>query len=65
MNESISQAAQITSFSEIITGTTDGKNSQPTIYDFLGHRALNFFKSTTFSVPGPAETFVVEGEKYF
>ena len=65
MNESISQAAQITSFSEIITVTTDGKNAQPTIYDFLGHRALNFFKSTTFSVPGPAETFVVEDEKYF
>lgn len=66
-NASVSQTAKISEFSEIISSATinDDNSIRPTLYDFLGHRALDFFKSNTFSVPGPAETFVVDSPTYF
>ncbi|MBI3134915.1 MAG: hypothetical protein HYZ14_09610 [Bacteroidetes bacterium] len=65
MNHEISQAAPISDYSEIASYTTESNEIRPTLFDFLAHRALDFFKSNTFSVPGPAETFVIEDERYF
>ncbi len=64
-NSGISQTAPIDSFDEIIINTADTKDYRPTLYDFLAHRAIDFFASNTFNVPGPAETFVVNQPEYF
>jgi len=65
MNREISQTRLISEFSEIASYTFESNEIRPTLFDFLGHRALDFFKSTIFSVPGPAETYVIEDENYF
>lgn len=67
LNASLSQEASIRDFSEIVSSAspTDYVSIRPTLFDFLGHRALNFFKSNTFSLPGPAETFVIDSPTYF
>lgn len=64
-NESHSQGKKISEFEEIISPGNEDGTIRPTLYDFLGHRALDFFKSTTFSLPGPAETFVIEEPAFF
>lgn len=64
-NPKISQSAKIESFNEIISPGSDNNSIRPTLYDFLGHRALDFFKTSTFEVPGPAETFTLDDEEYF
>lgn len=66
-NASLSQGADISDFSEIVSSATKNDNNtiRPTLYDFLGHRALDFFKSNTFALPGPAETFVIDSPTYF
>ena len=65
MNRELSQAAAINDYSEIASYTSESNEIRPTLFDFLAHRALDFFKNNTFSVPGPAETFVIEDEAYF
>lgn len=67
MNAEKSKAEKIEDFSEIAsyTETLSTQAMRPTLFDFLGHRALDFFKYNTFNVPGSAETFVIDNKKYF
>ena len=65
MNKEISQTRMIYEFSQIADYTSESNELRPTLFDFLGHRALDFLKSNSFAVPGPAETSVIEDEKYF
>lgn len=64
-NEPLSQSKPIAEFSEIIALGYENEGIRPTLYDFLGHRALDFFKSNTFALAGPAETFVLDDPAYF
>ncbi len=64
-NAGISQNKPIDKFDEIIINTDDTKDYRPTLYDFLAHRAIDFFKSNSFNVPGPAKTFIVNHPDYF
>ncbi|MBA3663162.1 MAG: hypothetical protein H0W61_03005 [Bacteroidetes bacterium] len=45
-------------------GSEEGRKWRPTLYDFLAHRALNFFKSTEIDVARPAHRFTVNEDVY-
>ncbi len=45
-------------------GTSECRQWRPTLYDFLAHRALNFFMSTEVDVSRPAARFTVNSEDY-
>ncbi|MGV6860735.1 MAG: alpha-2-macroglobulin family protein [Putridiphycobacter sp.] len=64
-NESFSQNANLNQFDDIIIRTDDTKAYRPTLYDFLVHRAIDFFATNSFNVPGPAETFTLNKKDYF
>jgi len=38
---------------------------RPTLYDFLAHRALNFYQNTELSLPSSEEPFVITDNNYF
>lgn len=65
MNAQYSQNSPITDYSAIASYTDYTTDLRPTLFDFLGHRALDFFKSYTFALQGPAETFVIDDPIYF
>lgn len=68
--ESISQATELKAtklelYDEIITkGTQQTRAWRPTLYDFLAHRALDFFKSSEADVSKAAQQFVVNDDGY-
>ena len=45
-------------------GTKECRNWRPTLYDFLGHRALTFFMNTEPDVSRPANRFTVNKEEF-
>jgi len=59
------QHSSILDFEEILSSTKEDQEQRPTLYDFLAHRALNFFKNTESSLTRPAEQFTLKGTKYF
>ncbi len=65
-NAEISKAEWIKDYSDIASYTENKETGamRPTLFDFLAHRALDFFKSNSFNVPGPAETYVIEDERF-
>lgn len=65
INDNLLQSYLIADYSTIISTWDLANDIRPTLYDFLGHRALDFFKSNTFPLPGPAETFTLDQEAYF
>ncbi|MCG8574002.1 MAG: MG2 domain-containing protein [Flavobacteriales bacterium] len=64
-NANISKTAEISDFSDIASYSNQSNDLRPTLFDFLAHRALDFYKSNTFYIQGPAETFVMEEAHYF
>ncbi|HEX7415488.1 MAG TPA: hypothetical protein VF411_15715, partial [Bacteroidia bacterium] len=48
----------------IAGGTLDSRKLRPTLYDFLVHRAINFFKNSEAGVTRPAETFSINNPLY-
>lgn len=65
MNAPNSQKAPIEDFSTIIKYSDETTNIRPTLYDFLGHRALDFFKNNSFDIAGPAVTFGIADKAFF
>jgi uncharacterized protein YfaS (alpha-2-macroglobulin family) len=52
-------------YDDIITkGTTDCRQWRPTLYDFLGHRALAFFMNSEPDVSRPSVQFTVNKEEF-
>jgi hypothetical protein len=64
-NSTISQNEKIDAFENIISGFNDTEDFRPTLFDFLGHRAITFFSANSFNVPGPAETYTIHHKDYF
>ncbi|MGB1103540.1 MAG: alpha-2-macroglobulin family protein [Crocinitomicaceae bacterium] len=65
LNAELTQSKSITDFKTILHNADHKLAMRPTLYDFLGHRALDFFKSNRFDVPGPAKQFAVDDERFF
>ena len=53
-------------FDEIISkdDTSDTRKFRPTLYDFLAHRALDFYSNTESGLTAPAEKFNVDRPEY-
>lgn len=64
-NKDSLQHTTITDFKEILVSYDESGNQRPTLYDFLAHRALNFFENTESSLVRPEDKFVVKGGSYF
>jgi uncharacterized protein YfaS (alpha-2-macroglobulin family) len=43
----------------------DGRNYRPTVYDFLAHRAIDFFAGQEHELTKPADTFILNKKEYF
>ncbi len=52
-------------YDEVLDKQSDSKKYRPTLYDFLAHRALNFYKNTEPEVTKPAYHFEINSEDYF
>lgn len=52
-------------YNDILTpGTAEGREWRPTLYDFLAHRALDFFMNSEIDVTHPANRFTVNDDVY-
>jgi uncharacterized protein YfaS (alpha-2-macroglobulin family) len=45
-------------------GSDEGRSRRPTVYDFLAHRALDFFKNTESDLVRPAQQFELDQPTY-
>ena len=52
-------------YSEMIIEGSDSKEFRPTLYDFLAHKALVFFRITELSLSKPADHFQLKESFYF
>lgn len=67
MNDEQSKNSMMNDFKEIAsyTDTKETEKMRPTLFDFLAHRAIDFFQNNTFNVPGPGTSFAIEDKRYF
>lgn len=63
-DEKLLQQTMLTPFDAIIK-KGNVRYLRPTLYDFLAHRALDYFKSDERDVTQPAYAFAITGEQYF
>ncbi|WP_298997802.1 alpha-2-macroglobulin [uncultured Tenacibaculum sp.] len=63
-NETLLQKVDIYEFGEIIHAVKDSKKFRPTLFDFLAHNALEFYKTTETSITKPAYQFKINEAKY-
>lgn len=52
-------------FDEIVVKGTKSRVLRPTLYDFLAHRAVDFFSNGETQLPEPANVFEVDSEDFF
>jgi uncharacterized protein YfaS (alpha-2-macroglobulin family) len=55
----------LSSFSEIILKQKDSEKFRPTLFDFLAHRAIDFYTSAEAGLTKPANTFLLDKPDYF
>ncbi|WP_299009027.1 MG2 domain-containing protein [uncultured Tenacibaculum sp.] len=63
-NETLLQKVDIYEFGEIIHAVKDSKKFRPTLFDFLAHNALEFYKTTETNITKPAYQFKIDEAKY-
>jgi len=64
-NATLSQETPIKEYSLLILNTQNTLDFRPTLFDFLGHRAIQFFNQNSFNVPGSAVTYTMNNKNYF
>ncbi len=65
-NEDSLKRTPLKPFGEILeSGTSDARKIRPTLYDFLAHRAVDFFTGEEADITKPAYTFELQSEDYF
>ncbi len=52
-------------FDSVLVRGDGSKNFRPTLFDFVAHRALEFFMSSESELTKPAYQFTIQGEDYF
>src|SRR5690606_9691076 len=60
----LSQKTNLGQFEAILLEVEGSKKFRPTLYDFLAHNALDFYKSTEARITSPAYKFLVDNPKY-
>jgi hypothetical protein len=59
------QKIKIDIYDEVINKGYGGRAFRPTLYDFIAHRAIDYFMSSEPDVTHPAEQFSLNDERYF
>ncbi len=52
-------------YDEVISKQTDSRKFRPTLYDFVAHRAVDFFSNEEPDITKPAHEFRMDSESYF
>ncbi|MFT7901157.1 alpha-2-macroglobulin family protein [Tenacibaculum ascidiaceicola] len=63
-NESELQKTDIYTFKDIIQAEKDSQKYRPTLFDFLAHNALEFYKTTETNITKPAYQFKIDDALY-
>ncbi len=63
-NGLLTQKTDLNKFNDILDLQKDSKIFRPTLFDFLSHNALGFYKTTENSIANPAYKFEISDEKY-
>ena len=62
-NKSSLQKIDINKYHEILTIVNESKEYRPTLYDFLAHNTLSFYKTTESNITKPAYQFKIDNPK--
>ncbi|WP_299440300.1 MG2 domain-containing protein [uncultured Aquimarina sp.] len=63
-NGLLSQQTDLAQFKDILTESYDSKIYRPTLFDFLSHNALAFYKTSETSITKPAYAFEIDSPEY-
>jgi uncharacterized protein YfaS (alpha-2-macroglobulin family) len=55
----------VLTYSEILEKQKDSEKFRPTLFDFLAHRAIDFYSSSEAGLTKPANTFLMDKSEYF
>jgi len=55
----------VSSYDEILVKQKDSQKLRPTLFDFLAHRAIDFYSSSEAGLTKPAATFLMDQQVYF
>lgn len=64
-NETILKATRLEAYDPIIIKGKNTRQLRPTLYDFLAHRALDYFKNDEKDITKPAYQFTINDERAF
>ncbi len=64
-NEALLKTSKLDGLDAIIQKGKNTRNLRPTLYDFLGHRALDYFMDTENDVTNPSYKFIINDEAAF
>ena len=65
-NESLLQKTKLDVYDELIQQKSKkGRSFRPTLYDFLAHRAIDFFSNTRLGLTKPTYEFTLDSKSYF
>ncbi len=63
-NGVLAQQTDLKKFDQILTTEEDSKKYRPTLYDFLSHQALQFYKTPETNITKPSYAFVIDDPRY-
>ena len=63
--ELLQKTALLKEYEECINEGTKPTNLRPTMYDFLAHRAIDFFSNSELTLSKPADAFYLKEDYYF
>lgn len=64
-NESLLQQTDLNNYNILLVQKKDSKLYRPTLFDFLSHNALDFYKASDASITKPADAFNIDNPNYF
>jgi uncharacterized protein YfaS (alpha-2-macroglobulin family) len=64
-NADSSKRTSIAVFEDVLNNRKNQRHIRPTLYDFLAHRAIEFFQSTELDITKPAKTFKLDDPNFF
>lgn len=59
------QRSKISDFKEILIYSDEAEKLRPTLYDFLAHKAIDYFQNSESGITRPVDKFVIQGQNYF
>jgi uncharacterized protein YfaS (alpha-2-macroglobulin family) len=64
-NKDLLKNTSLSAFDEILVKQKDSQKFRPTLFDFLAHRAIDFYSSSEAGLTKPAATFLMDQPAYF